>query len=111
MVKQLARNFMLGGKAAPLRIRLRVSKKFKSMTNRRVTTIEEMFNDIAAPVEKQKVDELYETGRKGSAIIYMLRRIKSQWDKVFSRHENPVKNRLRMPDSSRLQPMASLIMN
>lgn len=47
---------------------------------RRVTTIESMFNDIALPAEKRKVDLLYSNHLKGSAIIFMLRRIKLHWD-------------------------------
>lgn len=50
---------------------------------RRVTLVEEMFNDVASPSEKLKVNELYHLGNKGSAIVFMLKRIRAQWE-VFT---------------------------
>ncbi len=44
-----------------------------------------MFQDIACPTDKQKVNELYQRNEKGLAIIYMLRKIKPQWKKFMEK--------------------------
>lgn len=46
---------------------------------RRVTMIEEMFRDCATKEELQTVDSLYRLNNKGSAIVFMLKRIRRQW--------------------------------
>jgi len=46
---------------------------------KRVKLIEGMFLDIATKEERQKVDALYASRAKGSAIVYMLKRIRDHW--------------------------------
>ena len=49
--------------------------------------IENMFRDIATRSELLTVNELYSKGNKGSAIVFMLKRIKRQWNKFLGREE------------------------
>jgi len=54
---------------------------------RRVQIIEGMFLDIATKEEKRKIDELYAMGNKGSAIVYMLKRIRDEWIVMMNNKE------------------------
>lgn len=49
------------------------------MRIRRNIMVDSMFRDIASREELQTVDRLYSEGRKGSAIVYQLRRIREKW--------------------------------
>ena len=54
---------------------------------RRVQIVEGMFLDIATKEERQKVDELYANNNKGSAIVYMLKRIRDEWVVLINARE------------------------
>lgn len=60
---------------------------------KRVTIVEGMFRDICTTEEMDTVDKLYEEGRKGSAIVYMLKRIRNKWVEMINEEYNkPVNN-------------------
>lgn len=54
---------------------------------RKVVMLEEMFRDCASQMEIQTVEDLYAHGRKGSAIVYMTKRIKRQWDAMLGKND------------------------
>lgn len=54
------------------------------MRMRRVRLLQEMFEDICNPSELKQVDQLYTKGYKSSAIVFMLRKVKAQWDQVIN---------------------------
>ena len=61
---------------------------------RRDIILEGMFLDIATPEEKLKIDELYNQGHKGSAVVYMLKRIRTEWVKMINRkHAYPTQRK------------------
>ncbi len=47
--------------------------------------LDEMFKDIASREEKLKVDELYQLGFKGSAVVYMTKRILRNWNAMLGK--------------------------
>lgn len=53
---------------------------------RRVTYLESMFRDCATKEEIQTVDSLYALGNKGSAVVYMVKRVKKQWDAMLGKN-------------------------
>lgn len=55
------------------------------MSMRRVTILEGMFLDIASQGDRLKVDELYRNGNKGSAVVYMLKRVREKWVELINR--------------------------
>lgn len=52
---------------------------------RKVIMLESMFKDIATRQESLVVDELYNKGAKGSAIVFMTKRVKRQWDRMLGK--------------------------
>ena len=60
---------------------------------KRVLIVEGMFRDICSTEEMATVDKLYKEGQKGSAIVYMLKRIRNKWVEMFNKeYTKPIKN-------------------
>lgn len=55
---------------------------------RRVTYLESMFRDCATKEELNTVESLYACGNKGSAIVYMIKRVKKQWDAMLGKNND-----------------------
>lgn len=72
-----------------------------AMKARRVIIIEEMFQDICTDAEQQTVNALYKKNNKGSAIVFMLKRIRTQWNEFMekAKHVSPSRTSL-IPESS-----------
>lgn len=46
---------------------------------RKVKYLQEMFDSIGSEEERLRVQNLYQTGHKGSAVVFMLRRVHAKW--------------------------------
>jgi len=51
---------------------------------RRVKILQEMFEDICTQQDLEQLDSLYAKGFKSSAIVFMLRKVKAQWERLLS---------------------------
>ena len=58
------------------------------MYQRKVIYLQEMFNDVSSEEEKLKVQQLYQQGNKGSAVVYMVKRVKRQWDAMLGKNSD-----------------------
>lgn len=56
---------------------------------RRVIILEQLFNDIATPQEREIVNELYAKRLKGNAVKFMLSKVKAQWDIMMGKTDSP----------------------